>query len=540
MHKKLLAFALIFVFTCYASAQQTYKYVVRFTDKNGSGYTLDNPSEYLSTRALERRARQNISIDSLDLPVNPYYLQQLREAGLVVRNCSKWKNCASVDADSSISDWSRFPFVAEATCYYIEDPFQFGGRFSSGWQMPRPAYDTLYSESYYGLGIRQISQLNGIGLHREGFQGEGMLIGVCDVGFPGIDTLVLFDSLRNDGRLIARRDFVWPHLADTFDLHDHGTSVLSNLASYIPGCYVGTAPKASYILCRTEDMIHESPLEEYNWIAAVEYLDSMGADIVSTSLGYYYFDDPQFDLTPFMLNGSRTPMSQAATIASNKGMLIVNSAGNDGNSIPQHLNIPADAEAVLTIGAVDEFGDYAYFSSRGPTYDDRIKPDICAMGMDVRTASVANGIQSLNGTSFSCPIAAGMMACLWQKYPDWTPAQLRDSVRSWGDHADAPNNHYGYGIPDFGKALEDTNVSLTTVDELHCSLYPNPSHGMVQLFVDDANAYVSIFDAMGRTIIHDRYGNSALQTTLNSLPKGFYLIRITSEQRICTMKLIRQ
>ena len=539
MKKATLTLAIL-LFCSSAMAQQTYKYVVHFTDKNGTGYTIDNPEEFLSPRALERRSRQNIAIDSLDLPVNPSYLQHLKEAGLSVRNSSKWKNCASVDADHEITDWSPFPFVKSATCYYTEAPFSFGSRFNNGWRLPLPSYDSLYSESYYGLGFRQIVQLNGMGLHREGFQGQGMLIGVCDVGFPGIDTLSLFDSLRNDGRLIARRDFVWPHLTDTFDLHDHGTSVLSNLASYIPGCYVGTAPKASYILCRTEDMLHESPLEEYNWIAAVEYLDSMGVDIVSTSLGYYFFDNSEFDITPFMMNGSRTPMSQAAAIASNKGILVINSAGNDGNAAPPHLNIPADVESVLTIGAVDEYGDYAYFSSPGPTFDDRIKPDICAMGMGVYTASVANGIQQLNGTSFSCPIAAGMMACLWQKHPDWTPAQLRDSVRSWGDHADAPNNQYGYGIPDFGKALEGTSVSITTADNLHCSLYPNPSHGMVQLFVDDDNAIVSVFDAMGRTIIHDHYGNSTLQTALNSLPKGIYLIRITSWKGVHTLKMVRR
>lgn len=539
---KRLLLLILFMVSAWVYAQESYKYWVKFSDKNGTPYDVDHPSGYLSQRALERRSRYGVAVDTLDLPVNPSYLQTIRNLGFGVRNVSKWINGVVVDVRDTfrVEELRGLPFVKnvvlyESPCQYVPVTDQFGASFAV-----RELYSQRYSSKWYNGGNAQIEQLNGIALHRAGYHGEGMLIGVCDAGFPGVDSIGYFKTLREDGRLVGARDFVFPG-GSVYNDHPHGTMVLSTMASYDPGFYVGTAYKASYVLCKTENAYSETPLEEYYWIAAAEYLDSMGVDIITTSLGYFEFDDPSMSLGMDDLDGCTRDMSIAANIAVTRGMLVLNAAGNEGNNNPPRLNTPADAEKVLTVGAVDIRGNGTSFTSPGPTADGRIKPDVSALGQGVGVALPSGGYFVGNGTSFACPIMAGMMACLWQRFRQHTPEQLCDSVRSWGDRSHFPNNTVGYGIPDFEKALRSSpdQVNVPMTESMCISLSPNPSHGKVSLNVEDETAMVMVYDAMGKTLYAGQVMDGRVQEVLSALPRGLYLVKVVGMSGSESIKLVR-
>lgn len=513
-------------------AQEVYKYWVAFTDKDSTSYSLDRPLQFLSETALQRRAAQHIDLDSLDLPVSSRYLQALSDMGYGVQHRSRWLNGAVIysAADSLGTSLYSLPFIREVRSFGLsslshpeEEPLQIAD------ELPGPYEYEPFDASYYFYGYEQINQLSGIRLHSEGYEGQGRLIGVCDGGFPGVDTLPYFDSLRSSGRLLAVRDFVWQG-DDVFSTNQHGTLVMSNLAAYVPGLYVGTAPKASYVLCRTENTYSESLLEEYNWVAAAEYLDSLGADIITTSLGYFYFDDSTTSHTLADLDGRTAPMSRAAEIAVSRGILVLNSAGNDGNKDPQHLNVPADAEHVLTVGASVSDGSVAAFSSYGPTADNRVKPDVLALGQGVACVGSQGLIGWANGTSMSCPILAGMMACLWQRFPQLTPQQLCDSVRSWGSMASLPDQRGGYGIPDFSRAFrQDSTAGIREPERSLPELFV--SHGILTVKFTECPAVQSdvvLIDMQGRECFRRTLAPqpTTQQFDLSTLPAGIYVARI--------------
>ncbi len=528
-------------------AQDTvYKYWVELTDKAGCAYTLQQPEAYLSARALERRARQQIAVDSLDLPVSEVYLNRFRQAGFIVQNRSKWLNgvtlFAASDTQAAILD--TLPFVKD---YRLYDR---GPRKAPNVKVPRRGeevepvpFDTPFSQGYYAYAYDAIAQLGGIPLHRSGYRGEGMLIGVCDGGFPGVDSVPFFDSLRAEGRLVATRDFVWDD-NNLYNIHMHGTLVLSTMAANVPGQFVGTAPKASYVLCRTESTLSETPLEEYNWVAAAEYLDSLGVDIVTTSLGYFSFDDSTLNHTNDDLDGRTVDMSRAADIAVSRGMLVLNAAGNEGDADSPHLNIPADAARVLTVGACNLDGEVCDFSSYGPTADLRVKPDVLAQGYKVSCITSAGLVNHVSGTSLACPLMAGMMACLWQRYPDLSPGQLCDSVRSWGSLTESVDNRGGYGIPDFGRAVGTPRpVGIRQEAGVAFLLFPNPTHDQVWCVLDDAEvpeAAVSIIDAWGREVLRQSIRATVTVLPLSAQRPGCYWVRILTSRGVSTRKLLLQ
>ena len=519
-----------------AQSDSVYKYWVTFADKGGSGYTLDNPADYLAPRSLERRQRQHIAIDSLDLPVSPAYIQRLQDLGFRVQNHSKWLNgvvlfaadssqAAVLDTVPFVTSWQLFD---HGTASLPQE-----GLVDGGTPACPIVFDSLYDSNYYRAGFPQIEQLRGRALHRAGYEGQGLVVGVCDGGFPGVDTIAVFDTLRSEGRLLATRDFVWDG-DDVYSIHNHGTAVLSNLASYIPGLYVGTAPKASYVLCRTENTYTETPLEMINWVAAAEYLDSLGADVITTSLGYYVYDDTNFH---YPLDGRSAPISQGAGIAVTRGMLVVNAAGNNGHYNPPYLNAPADVESVLTVGAVDGEGVVTGFSSPGPTDDGRLKPDVMAMGQGVAVAGTQGYLRYSSGTSFATPILAGMMTCLWQRFPDWTPQQLCDSVRSWGSRADSADYDYGYGIPDFSRAMSHDPAPLdipVLPDAPSYRLYPNPTTGAFTVECS-APATLTVTDLAGRRLLRQEFQLSHLTF---QLPAGVYLVTVTTATTTATQRLV--
>lgn len=519
-------------------AQPVYKYWVEFTDKNQSPYRFDNPSEYLGPRALERRARMRIQIDSLDLPVSPAYVDALQQEGLTVVHRCKWLNGVIAWSADSLPEGREWPeFVREVKLCEVS-PLSIPDTDvpNVGYPLPEYDFDTLYGADYYGGGFIQISQLNGQELHRSGYRGEGVVIGVCDCGFPGVDTAAIFGSMRREGRLLATRDFVWPEENNVFCIHSHGTHVLSTMAVLSPGLYVGTAPKASYVLCRTENIMLESLLEEYNWAVAAEWLDSLGADVVSTSLGYFYFDDSTQSYSLQDLDGRTAPMSRAAGIAVSRGMVVVNSAGNDGLSVPQHLNVPADVPEVLTVGAVDSTGVRADFSSYGPTASFFTKPDVMAMGAQVLSASPDGMFRYTNGTSLSCPIMAGMMACLCQRFPRLSPRQLCDSVRAWGTLADIPDRYSGYGIPDFSRAV-GLPLGIEKTEQKTALIYPNPTRQGATVVLP-SKGRVEVYDLMGRRVFNDETDDVTRKVSLPILPVGIYLVRVSTASGFYCRKLV--
>ena len=520
-------------------------YWVQFTDKNDSPFSIDNPEAYLSQRALDRRARLNIAIDEYDLPVNPAYLQAVADCGAQLINPSKWLNGVSVYTNSSsvVDAINNLDFVAAVrNCPNNPKAQELKEQWMADEMKPVQRNQTF--RDFYGGAETQVKQLNVDQLHALGYDGTGVVIAVLDGGFEGTPNQHCFDNMREEGRLLGTRDFVYGS-STVYSQSTHGTSCLSTMGAYDPNNMVGTAYKASYYLLHTEDGDQENIIEEYNWVSGAEYADSLGVDVCSTSLGYIDFDMSQWDHPFEHYDGHTAPMTIGAEIAASRGIICLNSAGNEGNGVCT-LGIPADAEHILTIGAVDEDGYRASFSSVGPTYDGRIKPDIMAMGEDTYVASgygswwpYYNG----SGTSFSCPVMAGAVACLRQALPYASVQEICDALRQSGDHANAPDNLYGYGIPDVMQVLEMLHVDDTFVQSNELiSVYPNPSKGDVHIVLEEGyQTEIKVFDIMGRQIESYHFNglnHTTLEHHLNGLEEGVYFINAVSESYSQTVKLI--
>jgi serine protease AprX len=384
-------------------------------------------------------------------------------------------------------------------------------------------------------------------LHNLGFTGKGMLIALLDAGYASADQLPALDSLFQSGRLLGTRDFVQPG-NNVFDpaINGHGTMVLSTMAALQPGTLVGTAPHASYFLIRTEDAPTEYIVEEYNWVSGAELADSIGADIINSSLGYTEFDDPTQNHTYQNMDGNTAIATIGADRAASRGILVVNSAGNSGASPWFYIGSPADGDSVFTIGAVDALGNYASFSSKGPTYDKRIKPNIATQGQGAAFIAPWGSLSYGNGTSFSSPIAAGSMACLWQAHPDLNNMQLMEVVMQTASLANNPDSLMGYGIPDFSAAhasLSAGRNEYTPGEEF--TLTPNPfSSELVIRCQSRLQKPVSmeLYDVKGLKVKSATWQPAQSQFTLyglGSLPKGVYILRIRSVDRTQTFRLIK-
>lgn len=546
---KKLTLLLLAVASCIFSQAQiaTNIYWVQFTDKNDSPYSIDAPEAYLSQRALDRRARLGIAIDEYDIPVNSQYLQAVTDCGAELINPSKWLNGVTIRATSStvIDAINALPFVETVRNCPNNPEAQLRKQQSMEKEMIPVQSDNMM-RGYYGGGYTQIAQLNADKLHEAGYQGEGMIIAILDGGFEGTDIHPCFDNMREEGRLLGVRDFVYTSTT-VYSQSTHGTSCLSTMAAYVPQIFVGTAPKASYYLLHTEDGTQENIIEEYNWVSGAEYADSLGVDVTTTSLGYIDFDMGQWDHPFEHYDGHTAPMSIGAEIAASRGMICLNSAGNEGEGTCT-LGIPADAEHILTIGAVDDQGERAYFSSVGPTYDGRIKPDVMAMGYGTYVASGnpsgwSGPYYNGSGTSFSTPVLAGAVTCLRQAYPDLSVQDFCDVIRQVGNRADHPDSYYGYGIPDFAAALNLLHVEDTFVQKEEIIMaYPNPAKGNVHIAMKEGyQAELAVFDVMGRRLYNYHFNglnHTTLESYINSLDAGVYFINATSELGSQTLKLV--
>lgn len=447
MKKLLLLFACI-AFTLGMQAQDTLKYRISLTDKAETEYSLKKPQKFLSKKAIERRKRQGLRIDSTDLPVCKTYIDAIRNVGVKIVVTGKWDNFVTVSChDSTLIDRiAQLPFVAKTERVWIApNMFEWkGDKRDSLINNPK-----IYKDSIYGPAITQIQMSKADKLHEAGFRGQGMTIAVIDAGFHNADKITAMQNIQ----ILGTKDFVDSN-ADIYGESSHGMAVLSCIGMNQPNVMVGTAPEASFWLLRTEDEYSEHLVEQDYWAAAVEFADSVGVDVVNTSLGYYSFDDKEKDYRLRDLDGQFALMSRQAARMADKGMVLVCSAGNSGSSAWKKITPPGDAENVLTVGAIDKQGQLAPFSSIGTTADGRIKPDVVAVGL-ASDVMRTNGNQGrANGTSFASPIMCGMVACLWQALPQLTAKEIIELVRSVGDRADYPDNIYGYGVPDMWKAYE--------------------------------------------------------------------------------------
>lgn len=394
------------------------KWWVEFSDKNDNPYCTCRPAEFLSARALERRARAGIGIEENDLPVNPGYVRALTETGVLLHNTSRWLNTATVIADSAAAAALRgLPFVRGVRYLGPDIPVRNPPDRPPKQRVPIDSIPTVEGDqSGFGYAGLQNSLLGIPLVHAAGYRGAGIWVVVMDGGFTNVDTLPFFDSIALNGRLYQGRDFVERDGA-VFESAQHGTSVLSVMAADLPGYFVGTAPEATYFLVKTEDTGGEFPVEETNWIAGAEWADSIGADIINASLGYTVFNDTTLSHTFAVLDGRSAIGSRGAAIAATKGMIVCNSAGNSGDEPWTYLGVPADAPGVVAVGAVSPDGSRATFSSRGPTADGRIKPDLMAPGETVVVAGdTGTDLGLSNGTSLASPMLAGALAALWSAF----------------------------------------------------------------------------------------------------------------------------
>lgn len=447
----------------YASSQETtgasedsvvfipyYKYRVTLKDKSGSHYTLKHPEQFLSSKSLERRKRQGLTLDESDLPVSDKYLSKLRKTGVRVVHMSKWNNTVLVETTDTtlMENVSSLPFVSDTrrVASYTRAPKKPSADRNSMVSKAAAPGDTLPGLGYYGKGENQIKQLHGDILHAQGYRGEGMTIAIIDGGFLNADIIPMLNNVKISGT----KDF-GGNGENVYDQERHGMMVLSCIGMNQPYYMVGTAPEASFYLLRSEDSDTEQLVEEDNWCAALEYADSVGVDLVNSSLGYTVFDNPLDNVEYWEQDGKTHLNSRSASMAASKGMVVCNSAGNSGNNPWKRIGVPADASEILAVGALTPKGMNTNFSSVGNSSDGRIKPDVCAQGDNCSLMGPYGYLTVANGTSFASPILCGMVACYWQAHPTLTAKEVIETIHRLGDRYEHPDNVYGYGLPDFSK-----------------------------------------------------------------------------------------
>jgi len=478
-------------------------YWIQFTDKSNTPFSIDRPEDFLSQRAIDRRSRQQIEISVDDLPVDPVYIDSMAALGVGIINVSKWFNGVLAEIPST-----ELAETIEGLTFVKGTPLLVKPGSSDKHESRKNNKLDLcmgMSDSVYGPSLNQMEMLNGNILHEQGYRGEGMLIAVMDAGFSNAHLVSSLQHIWEDGRVLAVRDFVKDSM-DIFNSHTHGTRVFSIIGGMQEEILHGSAPEAEYILIRTEDGSSEYLIEEYNWMAGIEFADSLGADVVNSSLGYSIFDSDSQNHSYEDMDGYTAPVSLAAYMAAGRGMIVVTSAGNSGDNDWHYITAPADAEDILAVGATDLLGEVMDFSSRGPSYDGRVKPDICAQGYMTVSQHPDGQFYYCAGTSCSSPVIAGVVACLWQTMPMETNRTIIEYVRRSGSHYLEPDEDYGYGIPGFLKSAGMINEKLrgTPDEDIRFSVFPNPTSQDLFLSMSipaetsDPEITITITDMFGR------------------------------------------
>lgn len=495
------------------------------------------PEDLLSPAAIARREKYGIpAITKSDLPVSRQHINVLSGSGLLLRCTSRWLNTAlfSATQPKDIASLEDYEFIDSITL------------------VKHPAEPVKKSRNKYGIieiHDRQAEfdpriPLNGHLLHQSGLTGRNVTIAVLDAGFAYADVIESLEPMRQRGGIVATWDFVNRN-NHVYDYHSHGTSVLSILAGTLPGIINGTAPGADYILLRTEDDHTEFPIEQDYWVAAAEYADSAGADIITSSLGYYTFDDPSMNYSFDEMDGNTTFVTLGADMAASKGILVVSSAGNERNKEWIRIIAPSDGDSVLCIGAVKHDLTISDFSSSGYSSDGRVKPDVVAPGVAIPIQFEPWVWHSGSGTSFSCPVISGLCASLMQAVPDASPVQIMNSVRESSDRYLRPDSLYGFGLPDFLKALRLAEERYSFIPEVDMTAGPNPFTEEIFLWFHESPAQleVTVSTVNGNTVIQKYFSAFAARSLrldgLGHLAQGLYLVRVVTDQGERKFKMIK-
>lgn len=523
MRKYLLILLTFLTVTAIAAQKMPAMYYVQLKDKQGCGYTTGNPLPYLSQRAIDRRMRWNIPVDSTDLPVSSIYVDSLKAIGADIYHTTRWMNGVILYAtDSQIAEIRDLGFVASVEQVRSESEQNMPSKTKKQSRKLRSSKNLYYGQNH---------QVGADSLHAAGFKGYGIQVAIIDAGFPMVDDLPGFDSLMARGGVLGTFNVV-TKTSDVYRDHYHGTMCLSTMAFNLPDHFVGTAPDADYWLLRTEVDDEEYLYETDLWVVATEIADSAGADIISSSLGYYFSDDDDPQFTYQNMNGQHFRSSRAATMAAEKGIVVCVAAGNEGNSYWHYIDTPADADSILCIGGVDADGNHSTFSSYGPTSDGRIKPEVCALATGARVCRMDNtgrGDQTTtsNGTSFATPIAAGTIASLMSALPEVNPAEIRRAVLETASQSSNPDNTLGYGILNGWAAykyLESLPTDVKDTKQLKWKNHVFVNNG--QLFIDGYEGDYVMYSPSGCVI---GSGKTSGTIDISPYPSGIYLLKCGDE-----------
>ena len=538
MKTKLLFF---FLFTSITISAQIEDAWVYFNDKPNSSYYLSNPLDMLSQRALDRRTTQGIALDIIDVPLEQTYIDQITAAtGITVMAKSKWLNALHIRGTQvDIQILTGFSFVDYIG--FANHSLNPGGRVSGSNKSKNISKQSELATTFnYGNSANQIEMLNGHLLHQSNYTGQGKIVAILDAGFPGVNNASSFQRLRDNNLILGGYNFP-DRDTNIYSRHNHGTNVLSTIGGYVDGQLVGTAPDASFYLFITEDVNSENPVEESYWVEAAEMADSLGVDVINSSLGYSEYDNSNYSYNYSHRTGLVGFASRGADVAYTRGMICVISAGNDGNGSEPHISIPADAINVLTIGAVTSTETYASFSSIGPSFDGRIKPDVCAKGQNATVSDTSGGITTSSGTSFSSPIMAGMVATFWSAVPNMTNTQIMNFIKQSADQYATPDQFKGYGVPDFELALNNA-LSAEELRETNLVIYPNPSNEII--FLKSTNNTLKgelvLYNNLGQKVLQNEVINNDQGISVSSLTSGVYLYEFISKNSILRGKLMKK
>ena len=475
--KKVLLLFILLSSTAVSHAQFS-RYIVRFKNKGSNPFTLSTPGAYLSPRAIDRRTRYSIPYDSTDLPVTPSYVAQVAAvANVTVLNVSKWINGVSIltTDPAAITTINSFPFVLSVNSIALRESSTSDKFQSFSVPLTTPVQRQVAAD-YYNYGANAYNEIHlhwGEFLHNIGLRGQNMQIAMLDAGYFNYNTLDAMDSIIANNQVLSTWDFVARHASVAED-HSHGMQCLSTIAANLPGQFVGKAPKANFHLFRTEDVATEYPIEEFNWVCGAERADSTGADVISSSLGYFDFDGTAFDYTYSQMNGNTTISAQGADLAAKKGLLVFNAIGNEGSNPWHFLTTPSDGDSVVAVGGVSSTGAMYTGSSWGPSSDGQVKPDVLSIGLSAVVQFPNNTIALNTGTSFACPNMAGLATCLWQGFPEFNNMRIVRALHQASSLYTSPHPQMGYGIPNmktaFSSLLTEFATSSATINQCSVTL----------------------------------------------------------------------
>jgi serine protease AprX len=520
------------------------RYFVYLKDKSNSTFSISAPEKFLSKRSIDRRKNQNIAINSLDIPVNLNYINQLKTAGAKIIGTSKWLNAVLIETNPEIlAKISKLDFVKN-----IDGNQDIRGAKVATISKMTGTIDKFgsYEEFNYGNSLNQIQQLGVEEMHKKGFTGKGVLVAVFDAGFDKAQTMDAFKHLFSAKKIVKTYDFV-SNDTTVFESHWHGTAAMSCIGAKLNAQLVGTAPDADFALYKTEDVGSETRIEEVYWLFAAENADSLGVDVINSSLGYYSFDNPSTDYKFEDLNGDKTISARAADYAVARGIIVVNSAGNEGNNSWNHIVTPADADSVISVGAVDAIGNTVGFSSPGPNAKNTLKPEVSARGSQTTVAISNPNASSSSGTSFSSPLIAGMVASLKQQFPQYSAMKIRELLIKSASKYETPDNKIGYGIPSYKRFVElaQNLLAIENYSE-ETVIFPNPINNeqaikkikINGIEISD-NQQIEVFDLNGRRIFENTITMDEFRTNLSKFGSGTYSIKVQVADKMHTKRFIK-